>query len=105
MTNLYPEWIAQKLEEMKRQGGVQVLSDELYTYVLLALGERPTGGYSIEVIDASEQEVNGERIVIVRAKEIKPTPDMMVIQILTYPVAVYRLPRTNLPVIVEWVHH
>jgi hypothetical protein len=103
MVNQYPDWIEEQLKQMKGQGGVRVLSDGQYTYVLLALGERPTGGYDISVLEASEQIVDGQRTVVVRAKEVKPAPDMMVIQVLTYPVAVYRLPRTDLPVKVEWV--
>ncbi|WP_202081012.1 protease complex subunit PrcB family protein [Caldalkalibacillus salinus] len=99
----YPGFIQDKLETMKKSGGVDVVSDNQYTYVLLALGERRTGGYDIKVLDVSEAQENGQSYILVKAKEIAPGPGDIVIQVITYPVAVYRIPKTGLPVRVKWV--
>jgi hypothetical protein len=99
----YPEFIEEKLAQLREKGGTTVCNDKNYTYVLLALGERRTGGYSIEVVGAEEKVSPTEKEVLIKAKERKPHPGDMVIQVITYPVAVYRLPLTDLPVKVEWV--
>ncbi|MDQ0340304.1 hypothetical protein J2S00_003113 [Caldalkalibacillus uzonensis] len=99
----FPHWIEEKLEEIRKTGGVLTVSDDTHTYILLATGERPTGGYSIKVVDAEEREKNGKAYILIKAKEIRPAPDDFVIQVITYPTAVYRLPKTDLPVKVEWV--
>lgn len=103
MNQQYPEFIQEKLNQIKKKGGVEIYSDTEHTYVLLALGERRTGGYGIKVVDAEEKEGPTGRYILVRAKETRPAPGDMVIQVITYPTAVYRLPRTELPVNVEWV--
>ncbi|GGK27692.1 hypothetical protein GCM10010965_20660 [Caldalkalibacillus thermarum] len=99
----YPRWIEEKLEQIRKKGGVLTVSDDTHTYILLATGERLTGGYSIKVLDAEERVENGKAYILVKAKELKPAPDAIVIQVITYPTAVYRLPKTDLPVKVEWV--
>lgn len=103
MNQQYPEFIQTKLNQIKHSGGVEICSDKEHTYVLLALGERRTGGYGIKVVDVEEQVGPTGSYVLVRAKETRPAPGDMVIQVITYPTAVYRLPRTELPVTVEWV--
>jgi hypothetical protein len=99
----YPDFIQSRLNDLKHKGGVDIVSDGEFTYVLLALGERRTGGYGIQVLGAEEQYGPSGSFILVRAKEIRPTPGDMVIQVITYPTAVYTLPRTSLPVKVEWV--
>jgi len=54
-------------------------------YVLICAGEKPTGGYSIEI--GSITQVSPGRIYI-DTEVIEPSPDMMVTQVITYP---YRL--------------
>jgi hypothetical protein len=103
MRQQYPEFIENKLNQIKQRGGTTTVTDEEYTYVLLALGERRTGGYSIEVLGAEEKSDPSGRFILIKAKEIRPTPGDMVIQVITYPTAVYKIPKTTLPVKVEWV--
>lgn len=99
----YPSFIEEKLQSITHTGGVETCSDDTYTYILLALGERRTGGYSVEVLDAEERVHDSQKYVHVTAKEHQPPPDAFVIQVITYPTAVYRIPKTDLPVKVEWV--
>lgn len=103
MRQQYPEFIQNKLNQIKQQDGVATVSDEEYTYVILALGERRTGGYDIKILGAEEKKDPSGSFILVKAKEIRPAPGDMVIQVITYPTAVYKIPKTTLPVKVEWV--
>lgn len=97
----YPPIVEQKLAEIKRTGGQRIVHDEAYTYVLLALGERRTGGYQIKILDQTETADE----VVLTAKEIKPAPDAMVIQVITYPTLVYRLSKTDKAIKVKWARY
>lgn len=103
MRQPYPEFIQEKLNQIKQQGGVATVTDDQYTYVLLALGERRTGGYDIKVLGTQEKKDPSGSFILVQAKEIRPAPGSMVIQVITYPTAVYKIPKTTLPVKVQWV--
>lgn len=97
----FPAYIHKKLETIKKKGGVLTYSDQTYTYVMLATGERPTGGYRIEVMQANFEKNNTEAIQII-SREIVPDPGDFVTQALTYPTAIYRLPKTERPIEVIW---
>lgn len=101
--NTYPPYVEAELDLIRATGGTKIVSDQAYTYVLLALGERRTGGYSIEIREVDQLLKANQPVLVIRAKEIKPDPDAMVIQVLTYPTLVYRLPLTTLPIEIEWV--
>lgn len=103
MNGPYPTFIQRELDKIRTQGGVKVISDDQNTYVLLALGERRTGGYDIKVIDVVQEQADQQPYIKVVAKEITPKPGDFVIQVITYPVAVYRMPKTDLPIKVKWV--
>jgi len=103
MYQSYPLFIQQELEKIKSRGGVSIVHDEEYTYVLLALGERKTGGYEIKVLEVEKKREANEEYILVKAKEKRPDPGDMVIQVITYPVSVYQIPKTTLPIRVEWV--
>lgn len=62
--------------------------------VVVALGERPTGGYSIFVESASES-ASG---VAVRIRSVSPGSSCATTQALTQPVDIGRLPRRDGPV-------
>lgn len=59
-------------------------------------GEKPTGGYSIEITRISEDTTKHALEVFVR--ESKPPPGAMVIQALTQPYHIVKLTRIELPV-------
>lgn len=65
--------------------------------VAVFLGERRTGGYTVEIASA---EVKAGKFVIAW-REYTPAPDMMVTQALTQPWTIAVLARTELPVVFE----
>ena len=67
--------------------------------LVVAMGERKSGGYQIE-ITAVHRTAAGLRVDV---ESTKPGPGCMVIQSLSRPVAVVRLPRVNGTI--EWVEH
>lgn len=56
-------------------------------YVILNMGEKNTGGYSIGVEKVEETDKN----IIITVKEHSPAPDAMVMQVITYPYTVVRV--------------
>ena len=56
-------------------------------YVVLNMGEKNTGGYSIEVEKVEETDKN----IIITVKENSPGPDEMVMQIITYPYTILKV--------------
>jgi hypothetical protein len=56
-------------------------------YVILSMGEKNTGGYSIEIEKVEETDKN----IIITVKEKNPAPDAMVTQAITYPYTVVKI--------------
>lgn len=56
-------------------------------YVILNMGEKNTGGYSIEVEKVEETDKN----IIITVKENSPAPDAMTMQVITYPYTVVKV--------------
>ncbi|SNR83938.1 protease complex subunit PrcB family protein [Flavobacterium sp. ov086] len=56
-------------------------------YVILNMGEKNTGGYSIGVEKVEETDKN----IIITVKENNPAPDAMVMQVITYPYTVVKI--------------
>ena len=56
-------------------------------FVILNMGEKSTGGYSIAVESVQETEKN----IIINVKESSPEPDAMVTQGVTYPFCVVKI--------------
>jgi len=69
------------LERMHRTPGTHIRREGDYQHVLIAVGERPTGGFRVVV----EMVADRDDYVLVQAMEIAPAPDAMVTQVLTYP--------------------
>ena len=72
----------------RRTKGFHVYSADGETYVLVAAGEKPTGGYSLDVRGVYLEEPG---TLLVKAAVNAPAPDMMVIQVFTYPGVLIRL--------------
>jgi hypothetical protein len=85
-----PVEVKKRWEEIQATGkptGVAVHANER-TYVIAALGMRPTGGYRIEI-----QRIHRRgHTVVVYAKEQAPPPGSLVTQVITYPVTVVSIP-------------
>lgn len=56
-------------------------------YVILNMGEKNTSGYSIGVEKVEETDKN----IIITVKENSPTPDAMVMQVISYPYTVVKI--------------
>lgn len=73
--------VAPSAAALSEAAGVQVPEAGEGTYLAAFWGEKPTGGYTMEALDAQPE---GDRIVVRLALK-KPPPDAMVSQALTYP--------------------
>jgi len=56
-------------------------------YVILNMGQKNTGGYSIDVEKVEETDTN----IIITVKENNPSPDAMLMQVITYPYTVVKV--------------
>jgi len=89
-----PDHIVRAIEETKSEETSMVFDGEAGTqYVYIALGERRTGGYHINI---ESVERSGDRILI-SYSEIKPADNEMVTQVLTYPWIVLKV-NSELPI-------
>lgn len=76
--------IASSAQDLAAATGLDVSDAGKGTYMAVAWGEKPTGGYTVDFGSAS---VEGVRVTV--SVELKqPPPDAMVAQALTYPYAV-----------------
>lgn len=74
--------------------GGQTFVYEDILYLLVTYGEKPTGGYNVEITDITE----GEGKLVVTADFTEPGEDEMVTQALTYPYDLAMLDDPGLPV-------
>ena len=65
--------------------------------VVMELGRKRTGGYSVEFVGTRVEE--GQ--LVIQFRETAPEPGMMVTQALSSPWAIALVPRTDLPVVFE----
>jgi len=65
------------------------------TYILVARGQRPTGGYDVRILDATRRSDEG---IDVRVSFTRPPPDAMVTQVITYPHAIAAIRLTDISV-------
>lgn len=91
-----PQEVQTGLHGKQGSAGLTVVESEGATYALLSAGEKPTGGYSIEVLNITE--LAGR--VQIHAAVNAPPSGVNVIQMITYPSIVVKLPETGKPV--EW---
>lgn len=62
--------------------------------VLIAIGERPTGGYRVDVVRTT----NEGGVLVVEYVQRAPSPDQVVTQAFTNPWVIAVIPRSSLPV-------
>lgn len=71
-----------------KTGGVHFKNHDESAYILAAAGEKPTGGYGIDIAGVY---LEGPGKVLVEADVTSPDPGMMVIQVITYPSVLIRV--------------
>lgn len=84
------EWI----EDSRQELAGQTYELEGVLYLLVTYGERPTGGYDVEITDIAMQDDK----VVVTAEFTEPAEDEMVTQALTYPYDLAMIEDPDLPV-------
>ena len=83
-------WIEAGLEDF----GARILEYDGLLYLLVTYGEKPTGGYDVEITDISEK----ENKLVVTAHFTEPGKDDIVTEALTYPYDLAMLEDPGLPV-------
>lgn len=77
-----PDDLAKWVEANRKTPGIRFKNVDNKTYIQICAGEKPTGGYSIE-LESVTMVAPGS--IYLTAQVISPPPDMMVTQALTYP--------------------
>ncbi|HLO02401.1 MAG TPA: protease complex subunit PrcB family protein [Symbiobacteriaceae bacterium] len=90
-------WIASQRGLPKPEGKTLTVGTE--TWIALAGGVRPTGGYRVEVQNTFQE--NGTWVI--QARVVPPAPGSIVTQALTTPTAYYKTSAITGPVEIRWV--
>ncbi|MEW6623753.1 MAG: Gmad2 immunoglobulin-like domain-containing protein [Bacillota bacterium] len=88
-----PEEIANWVDYSKELPAVQEKQFNGSRYVLITEGMKPTGGYSVEVVEVAAR----EGFLEIRVKSVEPGEDEMVTQALTYPYDLIIIEEKELP--------
>ncbi len=86
--NSLSEDMKQYIENVKYNRGFTNLREGDYNWIVITSGEKPTGGYDIEV--QSVEEIN--KILDIKVNEISPKEGSVVTEALTYPIIVLSIP-------------
>lgn len=86
-----PEAVRAWYEANHRTQGVYRLNHGGKTYVLVAWGEKPTGGFAVTIRGFEEQ----KDVLVGTVDLVAPGPNDMVIQVLTYPADLVALSQTE----------
>lgn len=77
--------------ENNNKKGLSTFDFKEHKYVLVGAGEKPTGGYSVEVTSV----VGKEDSILINAKVNAPKADEMVTEAITYPSTLIRIPKDS----------
>ena len=83
-----PEPIQTKYSNTKANTGYYSYLEDNTSYVLINMGEVNTGGYKVEI----EKVLKSEDKWTIKAKFIEPGPNDIVIQVISYPATVVKIP-------------
>ncbi|MGM0651916.1 MAG: protease complex subunit PrcB family protein [Bacillota bacterium] len=89
-----PAEIEEWIEDSRQDFAGQIYELEGVLYILVTYGEKPTGGYDVEITEIVLQDEK----VVVTAEFIEPAEDEMVTQALTYPYDLAMIEDPGLPV-------
>lgn len=86
-------WI-DRSRQLAAAGYFDTMEYDNKTFVFVARGERPTGGYAVRILDATRRRDN---TIEIRVEFTRPPPDAIVTQAVTYPYDVVAINETALP--------
>lgn len=92
-----PAAIYEVYELQKYKQGYSVNSYDNSSYILITMGEAPSGGYFIDVQDVYKSNDS----LVIKTGFNEPKPNEMVITVITFPAIVIKVPNTNDPIIVQ----
>ncbi len=81
-----PPQVERMVQQQRKEEGAAVYVAEDAVYIVVARGEKPTGGYGIRVVDLKEEGGGFD----VHVEYSDPKPGQMVAQVVTYPLAVVK---------------
>ena len=82
-----PNEIKMLLNDEKLKGKISAADVQKSNFVILNMGQKPTGGYGITVDSVEET----DKEIIIKIKELKPEPGAMLMQVITYPYTVVKI--------------
>lgn len=82
-----PNEIKMLLNDEKLKGKISASDVQKSNFVILNMGQKPTGGYGITVDSVEET----DKEIIIKIKELKPEPGAMLMQVITYPYTVVKI--------------
>jgi hypothetical protein len=95
VTGPYPQEVAQALQDVRKNGGQTAVQVQDTVYIVIGLGQRPTGGYSLAL---KQIERTPDGVLKVKVAEQKPAAGALTTQAITYPTIVIALPNmTTIP--------
>lgn len=82
-----PEKVKKKVDELKhaKNGGQATVIQENRVYLIVALGQRNTGGYSVKITRA---ELVNDTTLHIYAQEEEPPKNAFTTQVISYPVGI-----------------
>ena len=87
-----PPQVERMVQQQRKEEGAAVYVAEDAVYIVVARGEKPTGGYGIRVVDIKEEGGGFD----VHVEYSDPKPGQMVAQVVTYPLAVVKADLKNI---------
>ncbi|MFA9188449.1 protease complex subunit PrcB family protein [Flavobacterium sp. FBOR7N2.3] len=82
-----PNEIKMLLSDEKLKGKITADDVQKSNFLILNMGEKPTGGYAITV----DNVVETDNQIIIKVKEITPEPGAMLMQVITYPYTIVKV--------------
>lgn len=90
-----PSKLQETIEQVKKKKGYIYYTEDDSDYIYVAAGEKPTGGYTVEVLDLID---NKDDKLTLTVRFTEPGKDDMVTQVITYPYALIRFKAPDKPV-------
>lgn len=98
-TSSIPPVVAEWVDSVKERQGLHRLNHDGRTWVMVAWGEKPTGGYEV-TIEEAERTATG--VIVFSVDLSSPEPDALVSQVITYPYDLVAIPETTDPLAADF---